>query len=83
MPERIFPLHVLYLMALIDKEKEEKEKMEREVIEIDWEKIGQISYRSNLGKSLKNTLRKFNKDELIDEIQEVIFRKEMQRLCAI
>ena len=24
MPERIFPLHVLYLMALIDKEKEEK-----------------------------------------------------------
>lgn len=46
--------------------------MEREVIEIDWEKIGQISYRSNLGKSLKNTLRKFNKEELIDEIQEVI-----------
>lgn len=24
MPERIFPLHVLYLMTLMDKEKEEK-----------------------------------------------------------
>jgi putative GTP pyrophosphokinase len=46
--------------------------MEREVIEIDWEKIGQISYHSNLGKSLKNTLRKFDKEALIDEIQEVI-----------
>lgn len=43
-----------------------------ETISIDWDMLGDISYRSLLGKSLKNTLRKFSKEELFDEINLLI-----------
>ena len=46
--------------------------MEREIVDIDWDKIDQISYPSNLEKSLKNTLRKFDEKALFDEIQDLI-----------
>lgn len=32
-----------------------------------------LSYRTQLGKSLKNTLRKFDKEELFEEINKLIF----------
>ena len=40
---------------------------------IDWNMLSNISYRSQLGKNLKNTLRKFNKEELFEEINDLIF----------
>lgn len=43
-----------------------------EQITIDWDLLDTFSYRTNLGKSLKNTLRKFNKVLLLEEISEVI-----------
>lgn len=43
-----------------------------ETFTIDWNILERISYRSQLGKSLKNTLRKFNKEELFDEINSLI-----------
>lgn len=43
-----------------------------ETITIDWNMLDNISYRTQLGKSLKNTLRKFNKEELFDEINLLI-----------
>ena len=43
-----------------------------ETFTIDWNTLERISYRSQLGKSLKNTLRKFNKEELFDEINSLI-----------
>lgn len=33
--------------------------------------LEQLSYPSNLGKSLKNTLRKFDKNDIIEEIFRV------------
>ena len=33
-----------------------------ETITIDWNMIDNISYQTQLGKSLKNTLRKFDKE---------------------
>ncbi|MDD3416996.1 MAG: hypothetical protein PHY47_23875 [Lachnospiraceae bacterium] len=42
------------------------------IIEIDWNMLSDISYKTNLGKSLKNTLRKFQKEELFDEISRII-----------
>lgn len=39
---------------------------------IDWEKLEDIGYVTNLGKSLKNTLHKFNKDELFEELFDMI-----------
>lgn len=42
-------------------------------ITIDWKMLSDISYHSQLGKSLKNTLRKFNKEDLFQEINDLIF----------
>jgi putative GTP pyrophosphokinase len=44
-----------------------------ETITIDWNKLKAISYQSHLDKSLKNTLRKFDKKKLFDEIGSLIF----------
>ena len=44
-----------------------------ETITIDWNMLDNISYRTQLGKSLKNTLRKFDKEELFEEINSFIF----------
>lgn len=43
--------------------------MNQSYVEIDWALMDKISYRSKLGKSLKNTLRKFNKKSL-QEVQQ-------------
>lgn len=43
-----------------------------EVLTIDWNLLEELSYQTHLEKSLKNTLRKFNKEELFDEINEII-----------
>ncbi len=45
---------------------------ENTIITIDWSLLSSISYRTQLGKSLKNTLRKFDREELFDEIDEMI-----------
>ena len=42
------------------------------IITIDWDLLCSISYRTRLGKSLKNTLHKFDKDELFEEIGDMI-----------
>lgn len=42
------------------------------VITIDWERLNNLSYKTQLGKSLKNTLRKFNKEDLFDELNNII-----------
>ncbi|MBR0379582.1 MAG: hypothetical protein IJH62_03375 [Mogibacterium sp.] len=42
------------------------------VLTIDWDSLKSISYQSNLGKSLKNTLRKFDKEDLFDDIESAI-----------
>lgn len=42
------------------------EIMEELFEEIDWQELENIAYQSKLGKSLKNTLRKFEKEELFD-----------------
>lgn len=44
-----------------------------ETITVDWNMLDNISYRSQLGKTLKNTLRKFDKEELFTEIDELIY----------
>ena len=44
----------------------------KDVLTIDWEMLGNISYQTQLGKTLRNTLRKFNKEELFDEINDII-----------
>ncbi len=45
---------------------------EKNFITIDWAMLSDISFQSKLGKSLKNTLRKFDKEDLFDELFEVI-----------
>ena len=45
---------------------------EKAVLTIDWELLSELSYQTKLGKSLKNTLRKFNKSELFEELDEMI-----------
>lgn len=42
------------------------------LLTIDWELLSNLSYQTQLGKSLKNTLRKFNKEDLFDELNEMI-----------
>lgn len=42
------------------------------LVTIDWNLLGNVSYRSNLGKNLKNTLRKFDKEELFSELDVMI-----------
>ena len=44
-----------------------------ETLSIDWNMLSKISYPTRLGKSLKNTLRKFDKESLFDEINSLIF----------
>ena len=44
-----------------------------ETLTIDWNMLSNISYRSQLGKSLKNTLRKFDKESLFEELNSLIF----------
>lgn len=39
---------------------------------IDWNMLDNISYQTQLGKSLKNTLRRFDKEELFDELESII-----------
>lgn len=46
--------------------------MEKAIVTIDWDLLKDISYSSELGKSLKNTLRKFDKEELFDELNNMI-----------
>lgn len=46
--------------------------MEELLQKIDWEKLENLGYRSQLGKSLKNTLRKFDKEELFEELRDMI-----------
>ena len=46
--------------------------MKEPIITIDWSLLDNISYRSRLNKSLKNTLRKFGKEELFSELDEMI-----------
>ena len=43
-----------------------------DTITMDWDMLSDISYQSQLGKSLKNTLRKFNREELFEEINLLI-----------
>lgn len=42
------------------------------VLTIDWDSLKNISYQSNLGKSLKNTLKRFDKEELFDDVEGAI-----------
>lgn len=46
--------------------------MKEKYISIDWELLDELSYKTNLGKSLSNTLRKFDKEDLFDELSSVI-----------
>lgn len=48
------------------------EIMEELFEEIDWQELENIAYQSKLGKSLKNTLRKFEKEELFEELRDMI-----------
>lgn len=45
--------------------------MEFELYGISEELLEKLSYESKLGKSLKNTLRKFNKEDIIDELLDI------------
>ena len=42
------------------------------MITIDWDLLDNLSYQTQLGKSLKNTLKHFDKEELIDELEDII-----------
>lgn len=44
-----------------------------ETISLDWDKLEALSYQTKFPKNLKNTLRKFSKDELFAEINDMIF----------
>ena len=46
--------------------------MDKTILTVDWNLLSNISYQTQLGKSLKNTLRKFNKEELFEEINAMI-----------
>lgn len=39
---------------------------------IDWELLDNVSYQTKLGRSLKNSLRKFDKEELFKELNDII-----------
>lgn len=54
----------------------------RQIITIDWDLMSDLSYRTNLNKSLKNTLRKFDKTELFEELNDMImyFTEEADRI---
>lgn len=42
------------------------------VLGLDWELFDKLSYRSNLGTSLKKTLRRFDKEALFDELFDIL-----------
>ena len=65
-------LYGAFLVYIYKNNRKRGTKMENAVLTVDWNLLGNISYRSELGKSLKNTLRKFNKDELFDELDTMI-----------
>lgn len=46
--------------------------MKKVYISVDWKLLDDLSYKTNLGKSLRNTLRKFDKENLFDELSNVI-----------
>ena len=46
--------------------------MEELFCEIDFAELAEIGFETKLGKSLKNTLHKFDKDELFEELREAI-----------
>ena len=46
--------------------------MKENLLTIDWSLLEKISYQTQLGKSLKNTLRKFDREELFDELGKII-----------
>lgn len=50
----------------------EKPKKEELFCKIDFTELAEFGYESKLGKSLKNTLHKFDKDELFEELRESI-----------
>lgn len=54
----------------------------KQTVTIDWDLLSNLSYRTNLNKSLKNTLRKFDKTELFEELNEMImyFTEEADRI---
>ena len=54
-------------------ENTDKEKESMETLTIDWNMLNYLSYRTQLGKNLKNTLRKFNKEDLFEEINSLIY----------
>lgn len=41
-------------------------------MDINWELFDKISYRSNLGTSLRKTLRRFDKEALFDELYDIL-----------
>ena len=46
--------------------------MENSITTINWDALKALSYPSKLGKSLANTLRKFNKEEIFKELNKMI-----------
>lgn len=46
--------------------------MQETILTIDWNLLSNLSYRSELGKSLKKTLRHFDKSELFEELSAMI-----------
>ena len=46
--------------------------MEEIFQKISWEDLENLSYQTRLGKSLKNTLRRFDKDQLYQELRDMI-----------
>ena len=46
--------------------------MEELFQKITWEEIEELGYQTKLGKSLKNTLRKFGSEQLYQELRETI-----------
>lgn len=46
--------------------------MEELFCDIDFEELAEYGYKSSLGKSLRNTLRKFEREELFEELQDAI-----------
>lgn len=46
--------------------------MEELFCDINFEELAEVAYKTSLGKSLKNTLRKFDKEELFEELRDAI-----------
>lgn len=46
--------------------------MEELFCDINFEELAEVAYKTSLGQSLKNTLRKFDKEELFEELRDAI-----------